>query len=37
MFNEKSKAVDNMASSATRNGGATAGVKGGGVFEVSLS
>lgn len=35
MFNEKSKAVDTMASSATRNGGATAGVKGGGVFEAT--
>ena len=34
MFNEKSKAIDNMASSVTNNGGATAGVKGGGVFEV---
>jgi hypothetical protein len=34
MFNEKSKAVDNMASSVISNGGATAGVKGGGVFEV---
>jgi hypothetical protein len=35
MFNEKSKAVDNMASSVTGSEGATAGVKGGGVFEVT--
>ena len=34
MSNEKSLAVDTMASSTTRNGGAIAGVKGGGVFEV---
>jgi|TARA_R110000803_G_scaffold74203_1_gene138257 hypothetical protein len=35
MFNEKSKAIDNMASSVIGNGGASENLKGGGVFEVT--